>query len=236
MSTSARPRIGLILPSVQVVTEPLFNEIAGATCDFVATRLPLEGTGVADLIEMESSLPGAVKQLASAHVDIMVSCCTVSGAVKGYDGDRELCGRFEADTRIPMTTTMLSVVDALRHAGSRTLTVVTPYPDELNVVERTYLENNGFRVLAEAGQGIGDGYQISGVAPEVILEFARANWHPDSDALFLSCMNWPAARAVGRLQSEVSDTVVTSHTATLWNALRLVGAKVPADKLGFWAR
>jgi hypothetical protein len=147
-----RPRVGLVLPSVQVVTEPLFARLAGAEIDVLGTRVALQGTAIADLEAMEAELPRAVDDLAAARVDLLVSCCTASGALRGREADERACAKATARTGIPMTTTMLSIVERLRDLGARRLTVVTPYPPALDAVEHCYPRDNGFTVLAAAGR------------------------------------------------------------------------------------
>lgn len=217
-----RPRVGVVLPSVQVVTEPLFARAAGADFDFVATRVALEGTSTADLEAMESRLPRAIDDLAAARVDLLVSCCAASGALRGREADERACAEVSSRTGIPMTTTMLSIVARLRELRVRRLTVVTPYPPELDEVEHRYLSDNGFTVTAAAGQGIVDGFEISCSTTAGIVDLARRTWHPDSDALLLSCMNWPTHEAVSMLERMLGVPVVSSHGATLWNIRRML--------------
>lgn len=214
--------MGLVLPSVQVVTEPLFNRLVGGTQDFLASRVLLQGATAADLVAMEEQVPRAIEELATANVDLLVSCCTASGAIRGLPADLALCQDVQLRTGIPMTTTMSSIVRRLRALRVDRLTVVTPYLPELAAVEHRYLSANGFEVVAAADQGIADGFAMSEVDVEEIIELALATWVPDSDALLLSCMNWPATDAVDVLRARTGKPVVTSHTATLWDIRRML--------------
>ncbi|WP_342743062.1 hypothetical protein [Pseudonocardia ammonioxydans] len=211
------PRVGLVLPSVQVITEPLFAR-AMPEIDFLATRVALCGTAIADLEAMEEQFPRAVDDLVAARVDLLVSCCTASGALRGREADELACAEVTARTGTPMTTTMLAVVEQLQELGARRLTVITPYPPALDAIEHQYLRDNGFEVLAAAGQSTSDGFAISLADPADIAELARRTWDPTSDALLLICMNWPAYAATAALE-DLGAPVVTSHGATL-RALR----------------
>ncbi|WP_368783641.1 hypothetical protein [Arthrobacter sp. B1805] len=194
-----KPRVGLILPSVQIVTEPLFNAAAGEYVDFVATRLLLQGAGVTHLHSMDNQMPRAVEELQSARVDLIVSCCTASGALMGLQADRALCAEVERSTGIPAISTMLSIVESLNEVEARAITLVTPYLEELHLAEVEYLSTRGFTVLSDASQAIDDGFAISRVSPQEVAQFAENVWHHESDALLLSCMNWRAAEAAPKL-------------------------------------
>nr|WP_224404032.1 hypothetical protein [Pseudonocardia sp. ICBG1034] len=213
------------------MTEPHFARTEPGV-DFLASRVALRGTGIADLRAMEAEVPRAVDDLAAARVDLLVSCCTASGAILGRAADERACAAATARTGIPMTSTMLAIVDELRSLGARRLTVVTPYPPALDEIEHDYLRNNGFSVLAAAGQGIPDGFAISRISPAEIVRLAYRNWDPASDALLLSCMNWRAHEAVAELSALLGAPVVTSHGATL-RAVRLRtardGRRSPSD-------
>ena len=50
--------------------------------------------------------------------------------------------------------------------------VATPYPDELNVLEKQFLEDEGIEVLTIAGMGIVDAFSIGKVTPQETYEFA----------------------------------------------------------------
>lgn len=228
MPDNVRPRIGLILPSAQVVTEPMFNETMGHSWDFVTARVLLKGARAADLRKMEEGIPLAVEQLSTARIDALVSCCTASGALNGRERDHALCQEISATIGAPATSTMLSIIARLEHLGARSLTVVTPYVPELAAVEHEYLESNGFTVRSSRDLNVDDAFAMSSDTVDNIVDNALAAWDDQADAMLLSCMNWPTHEAMVRLQSEIGAPVVTSHSATLWNVQQLLGPGGPS--------
>ena len=224
MQDERRPRIGLVVPSAQVVTEPLFNAAKGDQWDFVTSRVLLRGARAADLQEMEHEISRAATELSTARVDALASCCTASGAISGAEKDEATCREIAQTVGAPVTSTMLSIVANLRALGARLLTVVTPYVGELATVEHQYLEDNGFRVVSHHDGEIDDPFEMSTQPVQEIIARAREAWAPEADAVLLSCMNWPTHRAIEVLQAETGIPVVTSHSATLWNLERLLGA------------
>ncbi len=232
--TDRKAKVGLIMPALQVVTEPLFYEVAGQECQFFTTRLYLSGTNVDNYIEMEKFLPRAVQELASAEVDIIAYCCTASGAIAGYEEELATCQDYKQKTSIPMTTTMISVVDALRYLQAKNIVLLSPYIEIVNNVEIDFFEKNGFSVLKDAGQGIVDGSAIAKVTPREITEFALSQWDDEADALFLSCMNWQAIYSVAEIEKQIGKPVITSHSATLWKVLSMAGGSLKQPGYGKW--
>lgn len=233
-TADSRLKVGLIMPALQVVTEPLYYEIARNECDFFTTRLYLGGTEVRDYMTMEQSLPRAVQELASAKVDVMAYCCTASGAILGYQEEQKNCRQFAQETNIPMTTTMISVVDALRMLQAKRLVLVSPYTEAVNQVEIDFFAKNGFEVLRDAGQAICDGFAISRVTPEEIADFAVKHWDDQADALFMSCMNWQAMRSVAAVEARINKPVITSHSTTLWKVVTMLGRRLHLPQYGKW--
>ena len=227
-------KIGLIVPSVQVVTEPLYYEVAGNECEFFTTRLLIQGGGKEALLEMSKSVQRAVRELVTAKVEIMAYCCTGSGVFHGYEAEQELCRQVKQETGIPFVTTMLSVVAALRHVKARRIAFVSPYPEATNEAGVAYFDQNGFEIVSAAGQGIKDGFSMSQVPPAEITRFALEHWDAQADALLMSCMNWRAMRSVAEIEAAIGKPVITSHNATLWNALRAAGEQPHWPEYGSW--
>ncbi|MGI6449148.1 MAG: maleate cis-trans isomerase family protein [Desulfitobacteriia bacterium] len=231
---TGKVRVGLIMPALQVVTEPLYYEIAGKECEFFTTRLYLDGTNVENYIKMEKMLPRAIQELASAEVDIIAYCCTASGAILGYEEEQHNCRLVEEQTKIPMTTTMVAVVDALKFLQAKRIVLLSPYIQVVNKVEVDFFEKNGFEIAKDAGQGIVDGSAISRVTPAEITKFALENWDETADAMFLSCMNWHAISSVAEIEQKIGKPVITSHSATLWKVLNMMGKNLRSPQNGKW--
>ena len=115
-----RAKIGLVVVSSAIMPESRYARAAPPGVGFFTSRmLAKPGTGVQRLVEMERHAPQAVEELATAHMDSIAYCCTVSGALRGLNGERAFCLEMEEKWGIPVTSTMLAVVEALQHLGLR---------------------------------------------------------------------------------------------------------------------
>ncbi|MED5405648.1 MAG: hypothetical protein VX484_06665, partial [Chloroflexota bacterium] len=148
-------KIGLVVVSASSISELRYPRAAPPGVAFLTSRMMLEeGEGIDALIKMEGNASRAIGELVSAKVDSVAYCCTVSGALRGMEGDRQFCRELEDQWGTPITSTMLAVVEALQHMDMKKIVVTTPYPDSHHVAERAYLKEAGIEALTMQGMGL----------------------------------------------------------------------------------
>jgi maleate isomerase len=225
----ARGRIGLItLASDSTV----FHEYARAMPDRVAVYaapivLPRGEVTAAALAEMlaDDQLERAAELLVWADVDVIVFACTTGSLVTGSGWDSELIGRIERASGRIATTTTTTVLDALRAVGASSLAVATPYIDELNTIERQFLEASGFQVASIGGLGCATDPEIGRLEPADAISLVDRVDSPDADAIFISCTSFHCLTAIETLEQLHSKPVITSNLAGAWAALRQIGVE-----------
>jgi maleate isomerase len=79
-------------------------------------------------------------------------------------------------------------------------------------------------VTAVTGLRIERDADIARLREDQVLELAREAARDGGDAVFLSCTNLPTLRPIDRLESELRRPLVMSTAATVWQALRMIGA------------
>ena len=170
---NVQTKIGLVVVSASSISELRYPKAAPPGVAFLTSRMMLSGGGgIEALLEMESNAGRAVGELVSAKVDSVAYCCTVSGALRGMEGDRQFCRDLEEEWGTPITSTMLAVAEALQHMGMKKIVVTTPYPDSHHVAERAYLKEAGIEALAMNGMGLETAEGFASVTPQEIFDFA----------------------------------------------------------------
>jgi maleate isomerase len=212
-------RIGLLVPSSNTTMEPDFYAMApmGVTVHTARMRLS-QGTPEA-LIRMAEDTEGGAGLLADAGVDIIVYGCTTGSLVGGVEWEEGLVGRIEEETGIPAVSTSSAVVEALRTLGAKRIGVATPYSEELNGLEKSFLEDLGFQVTGIRGLSLLDNLDIGRVGRGTLEDITR-EVADDADAVFISCTNLPAVGLIEEFEKEFNRPVVTSNQASMWAALR----------------
>ena len=151
---TTKAKIGLVVVSASTVSELRYPR-AAPDVGFLASRMLLGGDhGLEALLEMERNSSRAVQELASAGVDSIAYCCTVSGAQRGLAKDREFCEEMERQWGSPTTSTMLAASEALLHLGIRKVVLTSPYPHSYHEAESRYLAEAGIETVARVRDGV----------------------------------------------------------------------------------
>ena len=227
-----RGKIGLIIPSVQTVTEPIYNRIAPPGIAFFASRVFIQGNVSTEHARMEKEAFRAARELATAQVDCLAYCCTVSGIIMGIDKDRAFCLEIEKETGIPTLSTLSAILKALKYLGLKNLAVISPYREETHIAELKFLQANGFNIIKSQSMKIDSGVSFAEVTPGEIYRFAKANWDERADGFLISCMNFNAMPSIECLERDLDKPVLTSQSATLWKILKMIRFRDPINGFG----
>jgi maleate isomerase len=223
-----RTRLGLLVPSSNTTNEPEFHRVLPEGVSLHMARLPLEDVNADDLKTMSRTAEDVSESLGHADVDVVAYGCTTGSLVKGHGYAEKIENDVAAAADAPAIATALSIDRALSELGAKRVAVVTPYIDELNEREQSFLEGSGFDVVSMGGRGIEVNTRIGALRPEDAYRQAAAaldsdgTGDADADAVFVSCTNYRTFEMIDRLETDLGVPVVTSNQATLWDALRRV--------------
>lgn len=225
-------RFGLIVPSSNVVMEAEFWRIAWGWATIHTARMRLKDITLQALEEMEKHRLEAANCLADANVDIIGYGCTSGSLFKGKGHPGEIEENIEKETGVPAVATSSAVIKALDALGIKKICVATPYIDEINGLERRFLEQNGKEVLRIKGLGIIRNREVGGMEPSAAYELAREVFVPEAQGIFISCTNFRTLEVTGRLEEELKVPVLSSNTATFWAMMKKAGVKKRLEGYG----
>lgn len=219
MGYGSRRRIGLLVPSSNTTMEAEFNRMATEGVSVHAARMMLEDVTKGELVRMAEHAERAAALLATAGVDILVYGCTTGSLVGGVEWEERLVDKIEEETGIQTVSTSGAVVDALKEIGVERVAVATPYTDDLNSLERAFLESYGFKVVSMKGLGLVSNLEVGRTDLAIVEELARSVTSSE-DIIFISCTNLPTISLIEKLEGELRKPIVTSNQASMWAALR----------------
>jgi len=116
----------------------------------------------------------------------------------------------------------------LTRAGVKRLALLTPYPEQMTLMEQEYLEMTvpGLKVVSHRSLSVASGLAIGDLEPAVAYREARNIDTGQADALFLSGTNWRTVDVVQKMESDLGIPVFTANRVTMWAALAKLG--IPA--------
>jgi len=216
-------RLGLLIPSSNTTMEQEFNLMRPKNATIHTARMCLRKVVVSELLSMEEEIEGEVSKLADAKVSVIGFGCTTGSLARGLGHDREIVSRIERATKIPAVATAGAVVDALRALKLSRISVGTPYSEQVNALEKRFLEQNGFKVVKMKGLGIIDNTEIGRQNQRAVYNLVKEVEAAEAEAIFISCTNLPTIGVLEKLEKELEKPVVSSNTATMWAMLRKIG-------------
>ena len=120
-------------------------------------------------------------------------------------------------TGVPCTTSSSSIVKALRAVSAQRISVASPYEPWLNERVASYLQADGFEVLAIKGLGT---QSHSTISTEAVKALAHEVMRAETEALFISCSNFRTLDIISELEADTGVPVITSNQAAMWGTLR----------------
>ena len=228
---STEPRIGLIIPSGNSLTERQFNQYAPPGLGIHVTRLRMTGKYRKPLNELKPALVEAAEALSDVDPGIIVFHCTANSMENGLAHEAAIVEIIQEASGCPTLTTAQAITHAFNHFAIRKLVLISPYVQATNEHEVHYLKEAGYTVLHELGLGL-ESHGYSAVTPEEWKRIVRENARADADGYFLSCTNTRMIEAVPEIEQEMGKPVISSNQATLWACLKRLGISHSDNRLG----
>jgi maleate cis-trans isomerase len=217
-----RARLGIIVPSGNVIAEPQIHAMLPPGVAAYVTRLPLQGSGEAELLAMPAHVESAARLLAHARVDAIVFHCTAVSTYSLALGET-IRQQIAHTSGLPAFATSDAIVRALAAMRARKIVLLTPYIEAVTEREVAFLAGHGVQVLQQDSLGIDTNTEMGRLAPQTFVDMAQRNRRDDADAYFLSCTAIRSAEIIDMLEDLLQRPVLTSNQAMVWHALRMCG-------------
>ena len=144
---------------------------------------------------------------------------------RGSDFHDQLLDKLRKVTGLPVSTMSQAVVDGLRHFGARRIVVATAYADDVNNRLKSFLEAQGFEVLALEGFGLFGFGEPGKKSEQDIIELSgkAIKEAGGADAVLISCGGLLTLGCAEPIEQRHGIPVVTSTQSAFWKAMRLAG-------------
>src|SRR6201993_2342440 len=129
-----RARIGMIIPSVNSMTEPQFNHFAPPGLGVHVARARVAGEWKRPLAAMADEIAMSAKLLADVAPDLIVFHCTDTSMTQGPRGEGDILKIVHDATGIAALATSRLVLEALNGLAIEKIVGVSPYRSNDNVI------------------------------------------------------------------------------------------------------
>jgi maleate isomerase len=214
-------RIGMIIPSVNSMTEPQFNHFAPPGLAVHVARARVAGQWKRPLAEMADEIATSAKLLSDVAPDLIVFHCTDTSMTQGPHGEGRILDIVRDASGIEAVATSRLVLEALQALGLRSLVLISPYKSNRAVID--YLQAAGLKVIHDVALAL-EPLQFAAVTPREWTELACQHDRPQADGIFLSCTNTTQIEAIADIERALDKPVVNSNQAVLWGCIRRLKA------------
>ncbi len=206
------PRMGeLIRPAVQV-------EVVHTTIGEDAHREDaLRDTG-----DSSRLLEGA-RTLRRSQVDVAMWACTSGSFVFGWAGANQQAREVQKALGVPVSSTSLAFVAALKALAIRKVAIAGTYPEEVVLLFRDFLAETRIETVHVGGLGIITGVEVGELPKAEVIRLIQENDHPEAQAILVPDTALHTAGWIDELESAVDGKLVlTANQVTMWQALSLL--------------
>jgi maleate isomerase len=228
-----RARIGVVYPGAGFHHIGDFHKLAPKGVAIGCCGVPRHKDESAEaMMHLDEHVVDAAKVVAGSKPDVIAWICTAGSFMKGKGHDERLVREMQEATGIPCTTTSTAVKAALAHLGIKRISIATPYPLDVNEIEKQFFKDNGFKVVECDGLDLKDNNILAHVSPNILYRLAKAVDRPEAEAIFISCTGLDAMDVIEPLEADLGKPVITSNQASYWHAFKMAKVGEPISGYG----
>jgi maleate isomerase len=238
VSTAPSYRVGLIVPSSNVTMETELPTLlraceaaGGPSFTFHGARMRMKQVTAESLLAMDREGATCAAYLADAQCDVQAYACLVAVMVQGARAHEAVAERLrgatvEAGAPAPVVTSAGALVDEIRAAGYRRVSLVAPYLPELTKVVVRYVEESaGVEVVDAISLGVADNCAVGRLPQPELVEIAatRLGVRGADAVIASSCVQMPSLHALAAIEARVGLPCLSAAAATARSVLRALG-------------
>ena len=240
MSLEYAPRglIGLLTPQANTTVEPEMMYLTPPGYAFINARLTSDKPTIeARLVDYFTTLPGQLRQFANAPIGCAVVATSGMSYLAGNAAEDRILAEVSRQAGLPVFTSAIASVEALRALGAARIGLVSPYPESLNVASRAYWTARGFTVATEAGAFVDAGefhpiYSLVGFQALAALDAIASQ---DLDAVLMLGTGMPTLEAIRQRPRIGRAPVLSCMLATAWRTVAALDrAPLTRDSVLAW--
>ncbi len=218
-----RAKIGFVLLATEQTIEDDMYRLLPEGVGIHFTRSPIPDCITAETLNnLTNSLSQSAEVLLpDGSLDVITYACTSGSLVSGEEAVFQQLNKGAPNA--VATSLITSVMRALETLNTKRIVIATPYLDEINQMEKDYMQARGFEVLNIQGFNLDKDSEMVRVTPGSILRFAANLDEPDAEAIFISCGALRSIEIIDQLEKLTGKPVVTSNQAMAWDVMRLAG-------------
>lgn len=228
-----RLKIGCLMPGAVIDNHAFeFYRLAPPGVMLVMVGVGLREFSRDDVERVFEPLDRYLHQLMDRGVNLVIQNGVPLPILIGIEAHDRMVDHIASYTRLPATSTVLSVVRAAADLGIRKLAVVNKWTSEMNASLAAFFARGGVSVVGGATQSLhpADFHRfVAGDHMQLAYELGRRAFldHPECDAVYIGGGSWIAEPVAMQLEQEFDKPVLCNQSAVIRNVLKMLDAWAP---------
>lgn len=234
-----RLHVGVMVPSVNTVTEGELHDLAPDGVSIHLERIPVQQVDVSDdettmtlLGEVRDGLRACVRRIASCDPDHIVLGMSAPVFHGGKEGSLAAVAGLQAECAPVVSAAAHGVVAALELLGKRRIAVLTPYQRVHDEQVERFFADYGFTITSLESTRSTTTHAIAETPDEEVVESLTRLAASGPDAIVQVGANLGMAHLVEEAESWLGLPVLALNVVGLWHALRSSGVTIRRDGYG----
>lgn len=184
--------------------------------------------------EMLNEIEKATRMVALSGVDVIIQYGLPIGFSNGIGTDTKIIEVMEKASKVPCTTQITAVVNALRHLGIKKVIIVTGYfRGEVREIFYKFMQDSGFDVVAMEDIKV-DWHSSPDTSPFAYYRPGKSLYekYPEAQGILIAGGNTLMNDVIEPLETDLEIPVITQSSAAMWQVFKMVNVKEKIPGLG----
>ena len=242
-------RIGQIVPSSNTTMETeipaIFMSREEVRPDdghytFHSSRMRMKKVVKEELEAMDRDSLRCAAELADAAVDVVGYACLVAIMSMGRGYHRESEAKLQEKMKqeghaTPVITSAGALIEELKYAGIRSVSLITPYLQPLTDLVVDYITNEGIQVVDAIALCIADNLAVGRRDPENLLsDIERLNTRGAQAVVLSACVQMPSLPVIPFAEQRLGLPVTSASVCTARSMMRALDLLPIAPDAGYF--
>ena len=187
-----------------------------------------------ELLDAMEPIKEKVAKLAALKVDLIHPMGAPPFILRGYRGEQEIIKSLEDKHGIPVITSGMTQVEALKALGAKRMLGITYFGDETNRKSAAYFRDAGFEVLGI--DSIATWAEVDRLSSQDIYAFTKQQFLRNKDVQGIWIPGggggWGALDAAQTIEQDLQVPVITNTIAKIWAIQKQLHIRQPLQGYG----
>lgn len=230
---SWRGVVGVIKPTHRPGSLEEFIRLLPEGIGVIPLFLGIKGGTEKEFLEVLKAMKEKIAELASLKVDLIHPEGAPPFMLRGYKGEEEIVRELEEKHGIPIVTSGMTQVEALRALGIERMVGVTYFQGEINQKYARYFREAGFQVLGMEGISV-PFTEVGSLSSQEVYAFIKKEYlqHKNAQGIYLLGSGWRVLEVISLLEQDLQVPVIHPVPARVWAVQKRLYVRQPVKGYG----